>query len=457
MKLRNVAKGICMLSMAALLLSGCGEPAPKPATPEGTTAPVTTVPETTVPAAVYTVRFTLLEYIHIDSAVQEGMVPDLPQEIPEGLQILGWKDADGNEVDPFTQAVSGDVQYFAQAYPKLTNHVPYLQLDENGFLRPDDFLSASELQQALQALAAPGATDYFPGMPTGETVSAAQAVSVLRKFFPEEAVSAAFQSQSAITRAEFAVAMHSLLGRSDGELLTVAQNEQLPADITMEREDAICLLEAAVPHTPANDGDTWLQLELPSAYEPGFVNVGGWLYYVQQDKTLLRDGFVGELYFDASGRYTSGDLELDRMVAQILSDIQTAAPDAERMDWLRSAYEYCRDSFTYRRRNDPYAKGQTGWEIEDAKTMISTTKGNCYNFAAAFWALARGLGYEARAVSGTCLKDEQPHGWVFIAFDGVDYLFDPEWEYVYRYEREDYDKDMFMLPPEKIGWWNYRW
>jgi hypothetical protein len=67
------------------------------------------------------------------------------------------------------------------------------------------------------------------------------------------------------------------------------------------------------------------------------------------------------------------------------------------------------------------------------------------------------LGYEARAISGTCLKDEQPHGWVFIEIDGEDYLFDPEWEYVYYYERDDFSKDMFMMPMDKIGWWNYRW
>ena len=250
--------------------------------------------------------------------------------------------------------------------------------------------------------------------------------------------------------------MQTLLGRSNAELLTLSNESVLPADVNLEREDAICLLEASVAHTPSEKGGTWLQLDLPTPYEPGLVNIDGYLYYVQEDGYFLREDTVGMLTFGKDGRYTSGDQELDGAVAKILNKIVAENPEGERLDWLRSAYEYCRDSFTYRRR-EAYTKGQTGWEVEDAKKIFETTKGNCYNFAAAFWALARGLGYEARAISGTCLKDEQPHGWVFIEIDGADYLFDPEWEYVYYYERDDFSKDMFMMPMDKIGWWNYRW
>ena len=74
--------------------------------------------------------------------------------------------------------------------------------------------------------------------------------------------------------------------------------------------------------------------------------------------------------------------------------------------------------------------------------MLRTLKGNCYNYAATFWALARGLGYDARVYSG--LISDAPHGWVEITIDDVDYLFDPELEMAAR-ERGNYLSDYFMM------------
>ena len=122
---------------------------------------------------------------------------------------------------------------------------------------------------------------------------------------------------------------------------------------------------------------------------------------------------------------------------------------------MRRAFWYCRDSFTYLRRYG-YNFGETGWEIDDAKMMFLEKRGNCYNFAASFWALARGLGYDATAISGTMTATDQPHGWVEIPFDGEDYIFDVEMEYVYVHERDVYDKDMFMVTLEDGEWWNYK-
>jgi hypothetical protein len=216
------------------------------------------------------------------------------------------------------------------------------------------------------------------------------------------------------------------------------------------------LLEASMEHSCNYDGITWASYNLPTGWDPGFVLNNGWLYYVQEDGYLLKNEKVGLLYFGENGRYTSGDTELDQLVADILRSFAEKNPDMERIDLLYEAHVYCRDSFKYLRRNS-YAFGAKGWEIEDAKTMFTKGRGNCYNYAAAFWALARGLGYDARAVSGTCTSTDQPHGWVFIEFDGKDYLFDCEWEMAYRTEREIYDKSMYMIPSNKWSYWHYKW
>ena len=95
-------------------------------------------------------------------------------------------------------------------------------------------------------------------------------------------------------------------------------------------------------------------------------------------------------------------------------------------------------------------------QIDEAVTMLSTSRGNCYNYAAAFWALARGLGYDATAVAGTVGWDHDPHGWV-IMYDaeGERITYDVELEMAYRYQRGRYDVDMYAMGSWKANQWNY--
>ncbi len=59
-------------------------------------------------------------------------------------------------------------------------------------------------------------------------------------------------------------------------------------------------------------------------------------------------------------------------------------------------------------------------------------KGNCFNFAAAFCELAKGLGYDARYVKGDiplARGGRGPHGWVEITQNGAVYICDPDLQY----------------------------
>lgn len=205
------------------------------------------------------------------------------------------------------------------------------------------------------------------------------------------------------------------------------------------------------------------EIKLPTDMTPGFKTQDGWLFYVDDSGTLLKDGKVGDLYFGTDGRYTTGNFELDEMVAEILDRLINENPDKEGEDLLRVIHVYCRDNFKYLRRKDGNIDyGATGWAADKAYEMLSTGKGNCYNFAAAFWALSRGIGYETYAISGTCTSSNQPHGWCVIEIDGKDYFFDCEWEYAYYYDRVQhpeprYEMDMFKIPMSKINYWKYKW
>lgn len=406
----------------------------------------------------YNVRFELQGQLLSEQTVVENAVPQTVNPELPGVHIIGWTDTQGQPVDPFAVSVAGDLSYQAVLRLELTaEHVPFLFVNEEGLLLPDAPLTHDALTQALNTLAVEGAAAYLPALSAETTpVSYTELTTVLGSFYDAAAISAAFPDEQDPTRAVFAAGMLQLLGRTGEESLTLPEEHTIPADITATREDATILLEAALTHTPEDGGITWAALELPSAYEPGFVFLDGRLYYVQENHYLLRDDYVGSLYFNADGLYTSGDAELDETVLTILKDLCAQNPDADRYAMLRVVYDYCHQNYTYRRTFDHPEYGSTGWEIERAKAMFETTKGNCYSYAAIFWAFARNLGYEARAISGKVLEDEQPHSWCIINLDGADYIFDPQWQYNYT-ERGIFHHDMFQIPMDKIGYWLYQW
>lgn len=409
-------------------------------------------------AATYDVRFQIQNTLINQQAVAENELPQALTETIPGVTIVGWTDAQGQPANPFSTPVLASTTYQAVFYPVLSNHVPFLFADEEGLLHPDAPLTHKDLSLALHALATEGAAAYFPTLSdVDEEITYTDLPVLLSCFFNEQSVAAAFDDSQELTRSAFAAIMLNLLDWDANETVTLAETASIPSDVTATREDAAILLEVSVEHTPDEAGISWAQLELPTDYEPGFVNVDGQLYYVQEDHYFLRDDYVGSLYFDADGRYTSGDATLDITVVSILQDLIAQNPDADRFTLLRAAYDHCHQNYTYRRTFDHPEYGSTGWEIQRANAMFETTKGNCYSYAAIFWALARGLGYEARAVSGKVLEDKQPHSWCIIQLeDGSDYFFDPQWQYNYT-ERGIFHYDMFQIPMDKISFWLYQW
>lgn len=408
----------------------------------------------------YSVQFQVLGTVVSRQTLTEGQLPQtFDADIP-GVTVIGWTDPNGQATDPFAAPVTADITYEATAYVALTEHVPYLFADSEGLLRPDEPLDHSALRAALEALVMPEAAPYLPQIAViSSSINRDILIEILSAFYERETIAAAFPEGVELTRSVFARGMNQLLGRSVNDTFEIGDDPVIPADITFEREDAWELLEASVVHTPAQQARSWAWVSsmlLPSSHAPGFMLIEGWLYYVQEDHSLLRDGYVGTLYFNAEGRQTSGDPDLDYEVVTRLKEMAEQNPEADRFALLRIAFDHCHQNYTYRRSYDHPAYGADGWQLFRATDMFQTGKGNCYGFAAMFWALARGLGYDARAVSGTCLSDEQPHSWCLIELDGEDYIFDPQWQYSYT-ERGETRYDMFMIPQEKFYFWGYKW
>lgn len=424
------------------------------------TALLGTDTEPTLPS--YTVRFMVAGEEYTSQQVREGSTPAAVFPEIKGWRFAGWLDEGGTIVMPEEIPVNADVTYYNKSYPDLTSHVPYLFEDENGFLRPDDSLTVAEMTKAFAALASQSMEDFSPifvGLPKSEEPVTGQVLhDCLIVLFPEDAVQRAMSlvPGETVTRGDFATVVNILTQRSLETGATLSAEAEMPLDLSVDHTACAALMEASLDHNHGPNAVAWSDAARSLQRDPGFMNIDGWLLYVGEDGTVLRNAQVGELTFGVDGRYTCGDVELDTTVAGILADIIAKNPDAERIDLLRRAFEYSRDSFTYLRRS-AYEFGATGWEIEDAKKMFNTAKGNCYNFAASFWALARGLGYEAKCISGTMTKTDQPHSWVEIVMeDGKPYIFDPQMEYAYVHERDIFDKDMFMVTYAAGAWWNYK-
>lgn len=442
-------KGVCLIAALVclcLLVCGCDQ-----VQPAQTTEPT----QTTI--AKYTVTFLAAGEEIARQEVEAGSCPTAREPQITGMKFYGWRDEKGAYAQPETVAVYGNTTYTAELHADLSAHEPYLFADKNRFLRPDDLLTAEELTVAINMLAVPGAESYIPELPAGmEAVSVQALKELVMQLFPKETAEGAISTLDGetLTRGEFAAVMNYLLGRTE-ETASIAENAMLPYDLSSSMEDFPALAEAFFHHAHGEGAASWSDGVSSMKNPQGLMNADGWLYYVDENGELLRDAQLGELTFGPDGRYTCGDPELDATVAEILAEIIANNPGAERIDLLRRAFEYSRDSFSYLRRS-AYYFGQTGWEIEDAKKMFETKRGNCYSYAATFWALGRGLGYETIAISGTMTGTDQPHSWVEIYFDGVPYVFDPEMEMVYRFERDIFDKDMFMVDYEAGKYWNYK-
>jgi len=378
-------------------------------------------------------------------------------EAPAGLRFLYWTDCSGRRAQPELTPVRENCFFTAVFAPVLDRHEPYLFANEAGLLRPEAILDNTELLAALNALASDEAKAHFPELPqTGGGVSGGALRQTLLNFYTSEVLDVAMMScgdSDLVSRGRFAQIMNYLLGRDSKEPVTVSAEQAVIPDVRPDGEDFGELMAASVPHGHGEGAKTWAEHELRAVYDEGFVLIDGWLYYADSRGYFVYDTIIGNLTFGYDGHYTSGDAVLDGYVSAVLRDLAFAHPGADRETLLRAAYEHVRDSFAYLRKNT-YSLGAVGWQIPDAISMFECGQGSCYGYAACFWALARGLGYEAEAFSGAIGGDMQSHAWVEIDFDGTAYIFDPETEAECIREGETV-RDMFMLHPDIALNWQY--
>lgn len=313
-----------------------------------------------------------------------------------GLGILeGYSDGSFRPNQPITRAESAKA---------LANLIP-----SGG--QPRTFRDVPASHPACAAISAVGNYGLFTGDPNGN-----------------------FNPDAGFQRAEAAVVFNKLLNRTPDLSAAYSRNLRYFPDVPTSHWAYGQVMEASTTHghTPTAYGEQWRDVQAEAVpLADGYYRFCGRLYCVSGGQ-FLRSATQECFTFDAEGRYTTGDTELDErlnaLVEQYTNDSMT------RDQKLRALYNYCRDSFSYLKR--PLVEvGSTGWEPGYASSFLSMGKGNCYSFSSLFCLLARNLGQPAYTVVGGLGKKAAPHGWVEIRLDGTVYLFDPqlEWRYVHDY------------------------
>ena len=254
-----------------------------------------------------------------------------------------------------------------------------------------------------------------------------------------------------ITRAEAVAVINNVLGRSADknriDLYSVGKVMQF-LDLSYSHWSYYHIMEASLSHNYERSGgkELWSNLTVPQTVRaPGYYLYKGDLYKVDSTRHWARSVTDGVLKFDKNGRYTTGNTELDGMLKKIVL-AQTVEGDTLEENWKR-LFKYAAGSdFSYLNRGY-LADGQTGWEVDKALQMLRTHKGNCYNYASVTTFLARWMGYQATPLSGYVYTPQNgayaKHGWTQINIGGVNYLADPELQYVFG-KRVGASWDLYM-------------
>ncbi len=182
----------------------------------------------------------------------------------------------------------------------------------------------------------------------------------------------------------------------------------------------------------------------------GWQAIGDGIYYFNTDGSMVKnktvDGFKigadGKVVFTAqqlaaaaaaSGADTQtatvtpvvpSDSKLAGYVNNVLASITNENMTSEQK--LLACYNYVINFTTYKR---TYETPAGDWTGQFAQELLSTGKGNCYRYAAAFAYLAKALGYDVKVCTGQVVARRggtTPHGWAEVFIDGDWYVFDPE-------------------------------
>lgn len=264
-----------------------------------------------------------------------------------------------------------------------------------------------------------------------------------------------FRPNAPITRAETVTILNRVLGRqADKQTIYTSDGIRVMPDVPDTHWAYWDMLEATTDHkfSKENGTEEWTSFDKETTdLTPGWHNIGGRLFHVNEDKQFDRDTFIGSLELDHNGYYITGSTELDALLASAVKSVVNDSMTQQQK--LRAVYDYAKNTFGYLGIGAADT-GKSDWALTSATDMLKNHKGNCYSWAAAFTYLARQVGFDAQAIPGTGVSpkgSESVHAWTEITIDGTAYTFDPQIESVYA-KRYNENYDLFMKKYGEAVW-----
>jgi hypothetical protein len=358
--------------------------------------------------------------------------------------------------------------------PRLNtnDHMAYLEITD-GCFRPNDPLKREELIKMIESLLVIKTNEtatLFLDLKESEITRAAFAAT-LRRLFPNEPTASDVSSfkdvpedspyrdaiafatgkgwisgypngnflpNQLITRAETAVVMNRVLGRTaDKEAVQNGADIRILLDVPQSHWAFSPVLEATIAHTyEKNDqgGERWLSWNKETTgLSSGLHLYEGELYYINEAGQIVRSVTIGDRQFDQNGRYTTTNAELDRFLTQVI--VKHTKKNAPIWEKRRALFVHMRDSYAYRKR-PLVSKDDPDWVNRVGLKFFQDGVGNCYSFAAAYGLLLRKIGYDVDFIVGEVTyyrnRAKSAHGWVEITTDEGVHIDDPEFEMSHR-------------------------
>ena len=317
----------------------------------------------------------------------------------------------------------------------------------NGLFRPNDSLTRAEFAAILQRFfptePIPAAARKFNDVPEGFWGAAPIAFAAEKGWitgYPD----GSFLPNKPITRAEAAVVMNKVLGRSpDIDAAVSGENIRIVLDSPQSHWAFSHIIEATINHEYSKNqqgAERWTSWDAETTgLSPGPHYFKGELYYINEAGQIVRSVDINNWRFDRDGRYTTGDSDLDRLLTNVL----LKETDDDMLVWekRRALFLHMRDSYSYLSR--PLVdKDDPSWVNRYALRFFREGLGNCYSYAAAYGLLLRKIGYDVEFIVGEITYSSSmpfsAHGWVEINTSEGIRIDDPEFEMIHR-ERDFYD------------------
>lgn len=264
-----------------------------------------------------------------------------------------------------------------------------------------------------------------------------------------------FRPNAPITRAETVTILNRVLGRqADKQTIYTSDGIRVMPDVPDTHWAYWDMLEATTDHkfSKENGTEEWTSFDKETTdLTPGWHNIGGRLFHVNEDKQFAHDTFIGSLELDHNGYYITGSTELDALLASAVKSVVNDSMTQQQK--LRAVYDYAKNTFGYLGIGAADTS-KSDWALTSATDMLKNHKGNCYSWAAAFTYLARQVGFDAQAIPGTGVSpkgSESVHAWTEITIDGTAYTVDPQIESVYA-KRYNENYDLFMKKYGEAVW-----